>query len=130
MAAPLSKEVLKVKLANAREELSAHNQGLHRSLSLVDNVKRGFRLHPAAWFGGAAVIGLLLSRIPARTKEVKIKGPKLRLNKKESVESQAGKAAFVATAVKFALDLAKPALMRWARERMANAGVRRDGTRG
>jgi hypothetical protein len=126
MAEPLRKESLRVDLASAREALSAHRLGLRRSLDVVDNVKRGVRHHPAAWFGAAAIVGLLLSRIPAGRKKVELKEALPRSKKSKDNTSGAGKALFASTLLKVGADLAKPALLRWARERMTNTNVRRE----
>lgn len=128
MAEPFRKESLKTELATAREQLSAHSLGLRRSLSVKERFKRSFRQHPSAWFGGAAVLGLALSRIPAREgrpkKEMKAAArAAAAAAAKESAGSAAspaggaGKAAFAATALKLAIDLAKPSLVRWLKER-------------
>jgi len=119
MADSNRKESLIAELADARDRLAGHGVGLRRSVSLTENLKRGVRHHPAAWFGGAALVGLLLSRIPPGRTQVKVKRPAL--GRKEVNVTQAGKAAFAATIFKFGLDLAKPGITRWLRERVGTA---------
>jgi hypothetical protein len=128
MVDPLRKDALSAELAAARDRLGSHALGLRRTLSPAEAVKRGVHHHPAAWFGGAVILGLALSLLPARSKKVKVE-PRLKGDRKEAA-SQAGKAALAVTVLKFALDLAKPSLMRLVRERFSAAMAARQRPHG
>ena len=117
MAESPRKEFLRAELAAARDRLGGHTLGLRRKLSPAEAVKRGVHHYPAAWFGGAVLLGLLLSRIPARRKKVKVEVPSRR---GDIQASGAGKAVLVATVLKFGLELAKPSLLRWLRGRVTD----------
>ena len=109
MANSTDKETLIAELAVARGELGGYTAALRHDLDLGARLKRAFRAHPATWFGGAALLGLLLSKALPRWRKEDIKRPAFR----EKKTAAAGKAAFALTALKFGLDFAKPVLLRW-----------------
>ena len=113
MANATDKETLIDELAVARGELGGYTAALRHDLDIGARLKRAFRAHPAMWFGGAALLGLLLSRAIPRREKVVIKRPVFRA--KET--AAAGKAAFALTALKFGLDFAKPVLLGWFKDR-------------
>ena len=113
MANRTDKKTLIAELAVARGELGACTAALRLDLDLGARLKRAFRAHPATWIGGAAVLGLLLTRAIPRREKVVIERPAFR--SKET--AAAGTAAFALTALKFGLDFAKPVLLRWFRDR-------------
>ena len=113
MANATDKETLIDELAVARGELGGYTAALRHDLDIGARLKRTFRSHPATWFGGAALLGLLLSKALPRRGKVVIKRPAF--SSKET--AAAGKAAFALTALKFGLDFAKPVLLRWFRDR-------------
>jgi len=127
MAESLRKDALIAELAVARDRLGGHALGLRRNLSPAEAIKRGTHRYPAAWFGGAVLVGLLLSRIPARRKEVKLEPSMPRRDNKKQAGG-AGQVAIAVTLVKFALDMAKPSLMRWVRSRVESYGSRSAST--
>ena len=109
---PDRKELI-AELAASRAALSGYSTALRHDFDFGAKLKRNFRVHPAAWIGGAALLGLLLSKLlPARRKVV-IHGPAMG----SQPAANAGKAAIALTALKFALDFAKPALLRWLTDR-------------
>jgi hypothetical protein len=118
MAAPVDRERLKIELASSREGTAAYVAAVRHDLDMGAKVKRSVRNNPLAWYAAAGLLGLLLSRIPPARRKVVVKGPKLR-----SDAQQAGKAAIGVTLLKFALDFAKPALLRWFQDRF-HAGAR------
>ena len=121
MADPTRKQTLIADLASARTELAGYGQALKHDLDFGSRVKRGVRSHPAAWFGGAALVGLLLSKVPRGRRKVLIKGQWLR----QQDISSSGKAALALTVLKFALNFAKPALLKWVNGRMFPSHSRR-----
>jgi hypothetical protein len=112
MADPARKQELIAELATARTHLVGSGQALRHDLDLPAKLKRGIQAKPAAWFGGAAVLGILLSAVRSRRRRVVIKNPGFRRSQAE----QAGKAAFALTALKFGIELAKPALLAWVKK--------------
>ena len=113
MADSTDKKILTAELAAARSELVGYTTALRHDLDFGARLKRGVRTHPGVWFSGAALLGLLLSRVSPARRKVVVKRPAFR----SPETATAGKAAFALTALKFALDFAKPALLRWFKDR-------------
>lgn len=109
MPHPNRKETLIADLGGARSELAGYGQALTRDLDFAARVRHGVRAHPAGWFGGAALLGLLLSKLPPLRRKVELKTAIFHRNQAK----EAGKAAFAVTLIKFALDLGKPVLAAW-----------------
>ncbi len=114
MAYPSRKEALIADLAASRTELVGYGQALTHDLDFGARVQRGVRANPAGWFGGAALLGLLLSKLPPLRRKVEVKPSLFH----RSPAKEAGKAAFAVTLIKFALDLAKPMLMAWVKRKV------------
>jgi hypothetical protein len=114
MAHPARKETLIAELALARSELTGSGHALRLELDVGARVRSAVRARPAGWFGGAALLGLLLARLPPLQRKVEVKPALFRRNPAK----EAGKAAFALTLGKFALDLAKPTLTGWVRRRI------------
>lgn len=116
MAHAAEKQTLTAELAAAREELTGYTSALRRDCDFSSRLKAGVRRSPAAWYGGAALLGLLLSRLPARRQKVVVKGNLFRSRQAETAQN-AGKAAFGLAALKIVIDLARPAIMAWVKDR-------------
>jgi len=121
MAESIDRKKLIAELAAARDTLTGYSTALRHDLDFGANLKRSLRVNPTAWFGGAALCGLLLSRLPPLRRKAVAKGPIFDRRQTE----QAGKAAFALTALKIAFDFAKPAIFRWFQERYLHRSNRR-----
>ncbi len=119
MAHPARKEILIADLATARTELVGIGQALAHDLDVGARMKRGMRSHPAGWFGGAALLGLFLSKLPPLRHKVVVKPSLFR----REPAKEAGKAALIVTLAKFAIDLAKPAITAWIKRRLFSGGA-------
>lgn len=124
MADETRKQTLTAELDTARTNLAGYATALRRDLSIGARLKSGVARNPLAWFGAAAVIGLVLSRIPVRGRKVVIKGSAIRNDQ----AVKAGKAAFFLAALKFGLDFAKPMIMTWIKNQMMNRKASRPTT--
>ena len=103
MAAQSRKQTLIAELAATRAHLTGDVIVVCQDMDFGARVKSHYARHPYGWFGAAAVLGVVLSRLlPARGK-----GAAVRYYQVE----KPGKAAFVFTALKFAVSLAKPVIM-------------------
>jgi hypothetical protein len=112
MATQSSKQPLIQDLDAARSHLAGCVTALRHDLDVPARLKAGIASHPGIWFAVAAAFGLALSQIPLGRRKVKVKGPVIRNSKAET----AGKSAFAIAALKFGLDFAKPAMMKWFKE--------------
>lgn len=117
MANSTDKKILIAELAAARGELHGCTTALRHDLDFGARLKRGILTHRGIWFGGAAVLGLLLSRLPFVRRKHSVKVPSFRAKK----DAPTGQTAFALTALKLGLDFAKPALLRWFKDRYLNA---------
>ena len=124
MADQTRKQTLTAELDTARTHLAGYMTALRHDLSVGARLKSGVARNPLAWFGAAAVIGLVLSRISLPGRKVVIKGPAIRNDQ----AAKAGKAAFVLTALKFGLDFAKPMIMTWIKNQMLNRKASRSAS--
>jgi hypothetical protein len=108
------------KLALTRElDRSRSDLGLHAAQARIlanpePKLRASFSRHRVAWIGAAAVLGLLLAKIPARTKKVKAS------RKSDPLIADNAKAGLALGAFKIAFDLAKPFLMAWATTRLGD----------
>ena len=115
MAEDQRKTELTAELARARARIGTSLGALRRDLDFPARVKNAVFKHPRAWAGGAALIGVLMARLPARKKKV--------APSKKNTEAQivgAGKAGLLLGALKIAFDLSRPALAKWASQRVAD----------
>lgn len=117
MAQDPDKAELIAELARARSAASANAQLLRRDLDFPTRAKKAFKKSPLPWLGGAALLGLIVARIPRRVKTQKVVTV---FPKKETPVETAGKAGLVLGALKIAFDMARPALMKWATQRIAD----------
>ena len=71
-------------------------------------IRKNVARNPVAWLGGAVLLGLILSRLPARKAKVRFK-------KKGNVDvDTAAKTGLLMTVAKIAFDVSRPALVRLA----------------
>jgi hypothetical protein len=117
MAEPTKKQALILSLQEARGQLASNISGIRRDLSVGQRFRRSVKQRPFVWFAGAAVLGLLLAKIPP------IGGRKVVVQQPVVYQKSAGKAALFLTALKFLLDLGKPALAAWAAKRIKDGAM-------
>ena len=114
MAEDERKSELTAELAHARRRMGANLGALRRDLDFPARAKSAVMKHPAAWIGGATLLGILLSKLPARTKKSAVQ--------RDGVEAKmvsAGKTGLLLGALKIAFDLSRPALAKWAGQRVS-----------
>ncbi len=111
MADPTKKQSLIRTLQEARGQIAGNIHGLKEDLSFGKRFRRSVRENPIAWYGGAAVLGLILSKLPPMGKKVVVPQPIF------AKQQKAGKAAVLLGALKIALDLGRPFLTNWLKER-------------
>jgi hypothetical protein len=115
MAEESDKSDLIAQLAQARYGVSANVRGLKRDLNVVRRIETAFQRHRIIWLAGAAMLGLLLARLPGRKKVVVV--PKLR---KSRAEEKAVKAGLLVTVLKLAFDVSRPFLQKWVTRKVSD----------
>jgi hypothetical protein len=115
MAQEQRKAELIAELAAARRRISSDFGALRYALNIPRRAQDAVKRNPFAWVGGATLFGVLLSKLPARRKKVLVtaKGEKVK-------KVSAGQAGLLVGTLKIAFDLARPALMKWATQRVAD----------
>jgi hypothetical protein len=103
-------------LAIARSQFVQSKAELSDDLSVGQKLKRQLHCNPVPWFAGAAVVGLLLSKLPAMRKNTAVKPRKFPKPTPEEV----GRAGIAVALLNFALQLAKPTLLKVISERLAS----------
>jgi len=106
MAGPAEqdKRAIVAELAAARARLSATGDALRRSFDVPARARESFKRHRSAWLGGATIMGFVLSKLPSRKNTVFVE------RATGKVLGAAGKLGAVLSAVKIALNIAKPLL--------------------
>lgn len=117
MAEQSLKKSLINELAVARAQAGVNRMGLRQDMAVGRKLKNQLRANPVPWFTGAAVLGLLLSKLPPLRRKVVIEEPSRRKPKPE----QMGKAGLAVAALNFVLQLAKPTLLKLLRERFTSS---------
>jgi hypothetical protein len=106
MAGPAEqdKQALVAELAAARTRLSMTGDALRRSLDLPARAKESFKRHRPTWLSGAAIVGFVLSKLPARSKTVFVE------RATGKALGVAGKVGALFSAAKFAMKFAGPVI--------------------
>lgn len=112
------KEQLIRELDEARALAGANRRGLAVDLQFGDKIKRNLSRFRGVWLTGALLVGVIISKIPARTKKVVVP----RGSKTEREVKQAGKAGLLLAALKMAFDFGKPFITAWIAKKMKAPG--------
>jgi hypothetical protein len=81
----------------------------------VKKLRASFKRQRLGWLGGAVLIGLVLAKLPPRTKKV----PARRKKDRDQL-AEAGQTGLALGILKLVLDLTKPILIGWATKRMGD----------
>ena len=114
------KVALIAQLDRTRSRLAANRRELAEDLDVPKKLKSSFVGHRGVWLGGAALFGLIISRLPPRRKK---SAPPSKAKATAKVEAErAGMAGIGFALLKIAFNVAKPILISWATKRM-NRGM-------
>ncbi|HEX5176073.1 MAG TPA: hypothetical protein VFV83_03535 [Chthoniobacteraceae bacterium] len=112
------KDELVARLDDARARVAGHSRGVRAHLHPGEKLRALFKRQRLGWLGGAAVLGLLLAKLPPRMKKVPVRRGKKGKDREQL--ANAGKAGLTLGVLKLVLDLAKPILIAWATKRMGD----------
>ncbi len=112
MAGPaeLKKQEIVAALASARARISAAGEALHQSLDMPARAAESFQRRRTVWLSGAALVGFVLSKLPAREKTVFIEKATGKLLGAAAKLGPVGKLGTLFSAAKIAINLARPLL--------------------
>jgi hypothetical protein len=110
------KQELSRDLAHARELATKSREGLSEDLRIGEKVKENLSRYRGVWIGGAILLGLIIAKIPPRTKKVPVVVPKG--TKAEKELKDAGKVGVALAILKTALDIGKPFLASYIAKRV------------
>ena len=113
MAEPTDQKNLSAELAAARGKITGHTKALRHEWDLSARLKSSVERNRPAWIMGAALLGLLLSKIPPLRRTVVVEAPRFGFRAPE----KRAKIGVFRSAVKIGLDLARPAVVFWAKRR-------------
>ncbi len=116
MADQSRKEELIRELDYARNRASENRRALSEDLRFGDKLKSSLARFRGVWLTGAILTGLVIAKLPARTKKVKVVVP--RGSRGEREMKKAGQAGIAMVVFKFVFDIVKPFLMSWLTKRV------------
>jgi len=118
-----AKAELIARLARARAQLDRSGGEVRAALDVPARIRAGFQRHAWAWLGGAILAGVVIAKLPPRTRKVRVDV------KGEPVAAKAAATTGLALAIgKIAFDLARPVLLRMAMEKLRPWIERRFGS--
>jgi hypothetical protein len=137
MAESAKKRELIAQIDRARSKATACQRELKEDLKIGekvhevgDQVKYGLKEsvdhHRGIWLGTAALIGLLISKIPPRTKVI-MGGNGSKKTVREA--KKAGKAGLLVAALGWIFSLVRPLIISWGRKRLVQAFSGQQGYR-
>lgn len=107
------KAELVAQLARARAGLDRSASKVRDAVDIPRRVRRSFSNNIFLWLGGAAFVGVVISKLPRRTKKVYVD-----TEGKRVASAGVAKTGLLLAAAKMAFDFARPALMKLAAERL------------
>lgn len=110
-----TKNELTAELDRARAKLSRNMAEFRRDIDVPAHLNKAVRQNKTLWLSGAAALGLLITKLPARKQKVYVDS---RTSKKVREAEKAGLALALA---KLAFSAAKPVLMSLATKKLAQA---------
>lgn len=110
----LRKKELRAQLASARLQFDGNWAGFKDDANISKRVKGAVRERKVLFLGGASIVGFLLSRLPARKKEVLVDA------KSRRKLGSRKKAGLLLVLAKFLLGVLKPTIMAYATKKMAD----------
>jgi hypothetical protein len=122
---------LRQEIAHSRDHLARDLSGLRYELDFPLKFRKSFQRQTVIWITAAIVVGVVFAVMPARTKKVYVKGDTSGKGngKGKGEEQKKGLigAGLAVGALRLAATLLKPALMKYATDRMGSyaAGVGR-----
>jgi hypothetical protein len=113
------KQRLATELADLRARVTNQTHLVRRQLDVRQHLSKSLRKHSVAWVGSAAVVGWLLSRLPARRKKVYVQA---KTNDRAAKVSSSN--GLLLAVGKGAWSVAKPLLTAYLTHKLADSAKR------
>jgi len=122
---------LRQEAAHSRDRLGRDLSGLRYELDFPLKFKKSFQRQTVLWIGAAIVVGVIFAVMPAREKKVYVRGSGKSDHKKKGEEQKKGLigAGLAMGALRLAATMLKPALMKYATDRMGSYAAGRGAGR-
>jgi hypothetical protein len=119
-------------VAHSRDRLERDLGALRYELDFPLKFRKSFQRQTVVWITAAVVLGVILAVMPAREKKVYVRGNGKPSGKRQGEEQKKGLigAGLAVGALRLAATLLKPALMKYARDRMGSYAAGRGMGRG
>ena len=113
---------LRQEAAHSRDRLTRDLTGLRYELDFPLKFRKSFQRQTVLWIGAAIVVGVIFAVMPAREKKVYVRGKGKPDGKRKGEEQKKGLigAGLAMGALRLAATMLKPALMKYATERMGS----------
>ena len=123
---------LRQQAAHSRDRLGRDLEGLRYELDFPLKFRKSFQRQTVLWISAAIVVGVIFAVMPAREKKVYVRGGGKPDRKKQGEEQKKGLigAGLAMGALRLAATLLKPALMKYATDRMGSYAAGRGVGRG
>jgi hypothetical protein len=117
---------------HSRDRLARDLSGLRYELDFPLKFKKSFQRQTVLWIGAAIVVGVLFAVMPSREKKVYVQGKGKSDSKRKGEEQKKGLigAGLTVGALRLVATLLKPALMKYATEKMGSYAAGRGAGRG
>lgn len=107
------KAELIAQLARARASLDRASAQVREAVDVPRKLRRSVANHLFIWLGGAALVGVVIAKLPRRTKKVLVDADGRRV-----ATGNVAKTGLLFAAAKIAFDVARPALLKLAVEQL------------
>ena len=123
---------LRQQAAHSRDRLARDLSGLRYELDFPLKFRKSFQRQTVLWIGAAIVVGVIFAVMPAREKKIYVRGKGKLDGKRKGEEQKKGLigAGLAMGALRLAATLLKPALMKYASDRMGSYAAGRGRDRG
>lgn len=108
------REQIKREIDQSRDRLARELEGLRYELDIPRRIRKSLQSQTAIWIGAAALIGLALTFLPGRKKEIYVDAKSGRPPKKHNLLE----AGFLLGALKITAALLRPMIMKFVANKM------------
>ncbi len=113
------KAELAAELDRARAQIARYGDAFRHDVDVPAHLKKSIEEHKGIWIGAASMLGLLIAKLPRRTKKVYVD------RRGKPTVKNLEKAGLALAVAKMAFSVARPALMSFATKQVSEFARRR-----